>query len=552
MNSSKLFAAIDPGGLDEILDMTGDAVCVSDKNMVFVAANQKFASFYGHSSPSEVLGLSAFDVYPGFDRSVFYEACAHTFATGEPTSRVGYSANTKSWLAMRFCEIGPDRYAMMIHNMVGPPGATGAAALVDELTSLANRSAFDRDSMAIAQYSHQTLAILDISHFKQFNEIFGFEAGDRCLMKTASRLKQGLRSSDRLYRIGNDQFLVLATSPLEHLRSLLLSVKDQLETPMEFDGKMCVIHFNIGIAHAEGDAAPGSLLKKAEHALSRAKFRKTGWEEYRPGADFPSFDPFQLKLIHDALNHDQMVVFLQPQIDLIDGGVIGAEALVRWNHPDRGLLAPADFLPLIEEAGLAAQLDAVVLSASLGILDDWVARGLSLKLSVNLSPQSMGTMKTVETMAAQLRGREGHASQLCVEITEGALIQDVETSCAVVEGLRALGVEVALDDFGSGYCSMAYLLRYPSHFLKIDRLFISNLCTSSPEKVMVRNIIALAHGLGIGVVAEGVETAEQASLLREMGCDMAQGYFYARPLSSAAFDQWLSTQRPGSLESSIR
>jgi diguanylate cyclase (GGDEF)-like protein len=548
-----LFANQDAESFDWVVDQIGDAVCVSDKNMVFTGANRRFANFYGLTEPSDVIGKTAFEVYPDFEKSVFYEACKHTVETGQPTSRVGYSANLRKWIVLRSCQISPTRYAMVVHAIADNVGHSGVVALIDDLTSLPNRIAFGYDFVGIARHSdEQAVALIDISHFKQFNETLGFENGDRCLMEIAARLKQGISGADRAYRVGNDRFLILGANGISGLNKTIEQVRAKLDEPMRFGEKDVMLRFHTGLACSDTPAeGADALLQKAELALAQAKARKVESFQYQPG-QASLYDPAQVKTLHDAMEQGQMVLFFQPQIDLIDNTVVGAEALVRWHHPERGILPPGAFLPLIEEADLAQTLDRVVLARAFETLGRWKGLGINIQVSVNLSGSSVVDPKTLDIVRDGLARTGVSPSMLCLEITEGSLIEDVETSQQVIEGLKALGVEIALDDFGTGYCSMSYLLRYPSHFLKIDRSFVQDLDLQPNKQVTTKNIIALAHGLGIAVVAEGVEREGELLTLRKMGCNLSQGYYHAKPMPEPDFMAWITSHQTSSFSSSIR
>lgn len=548
-----LFANQEEQSFDWVVDRIGDAVCVSDKDMVFTGANRRFANFYGFASPSDVIGKSCFEVYPNFEKSVFYEACKHTVETGEPASRVGYSANLKKWIVLRSCQISDTRYAMVVHAIADNVGRSGVVALVDDLTSLPNRIAFEQDLASVSSHSgEQAVALIDISHFKQFNETLGFENGDRCLMEVAARLKLGLSGADRAYRVGNDRFLVMGANGIDALTKTIENARTFLDAPMQFDGKDIMLRFHIGLAYSSApDEGADALLKKAELALEQAKVRRQEIVRYKQG-QASVYDPAQVKTLHDAMEQGQMTLFFQPQIDAIDDAVVGAEALVRWNHPERGILPPGAFLPLIEEADLSKTLDRLVLDLAFDTMVDWKARSIGVQLSVNLSGNSVVDRDTVEIVCAHLERTGVAPGMLCLEITEGSLIEDVQASQEVIESLKALGVEIALDDFGTGYCSMSYLLRYPSHFLKIDRSFVQDLHLHPTKQITTKNIISLAHGLGIAVVAEGVECREELITLRRMGCNISQGYYHAKPMSGTDFLAWISEHDTSSFSSSIR
>lgn len=552
MSDLNLFSSEDLLSLDQVIDKMGDAFGVCDDKLVFTAANQKFAASYGFQSPEQILGKTAFEIYPDFKKSVFYEACMVVVKTGQPQSRVGYSNNIKDWLVMRFAKIEENRFAFQIYPLPNSAGMSGCISNIDQLTSLPNRVAFEQEVSSLSQY-HQSLsvALFNISHFKHFNETLGFEAGDKCLMEIAARLKRILGSSDRVYRLGNDHFLLLGTSGSPILKDVVNRALDVLSEPMEFSGLACVLHFNVGLADKEPNQNVEELLKHAEHALARAKSKKSRLEEHVPGQINTLYDHLKIKSLHDAFRRKEMTLYMQPQIDGLDGRIVGVEGLVRWNHPEKGLLAPSAFLPLLEEAGMSTQLDELVLDLAFEQLVDWKNKQNPIQISINLSAQSIINPQLLTMVRDRLVETKVRPAALCVEITEGALIEDVEASQEVIEGLKNLGVEVAIDDFGTGYCSMAYLLRYPSHFLKIDRSFVQNFHLEENKQTMVKNMIALAHGLGIGVVAEGVEIKEEFDLLQSMGCDLTQGYYHAKPMSKNDLEEWIKNREVGSLVSNI-
>lgn len=549
------FASLEQETLDGLLHSLGDAVCITDENLKFFSANLNFARFYGMNSPGELLGKNTRDLYPGFERSVFYEACAITIATGETTARVGYSNNVKAWIAIRCYKIREHRYAMIVQRLVGnaiaQPGYMGQH---DELTALPNRWAFEQDLERIGALRHPlTLSLFNISHFKHFNQTHGSAAGDKALMELGAALRAHADPAERVYRLQGDCFAVLSTrdEPVPEARPQAWVAA--LVALREWGGVPVALTFRVGVAHEEAGAPHAHILGRAEAALAHAKARKIDVVRYRPDLEGSAYDHLLTQDIQGALSaKDQWELYFQPQVDMIDRRGCGAEVLVRWNHPTRGLVPPYEFLPCAEDAGLMKAIDEAVVVKTFDVLADWTQRGRPLSLSINLSAQSLGDHRIVEVFAQQLARTGVDVRWIGVEITESSLIHDIETSQAVVEALKALGLQVSLDDFGSGYSSMAYLLRYPSHTLKIDREFTRGITQSEANRVVVNNMIGLAHGLGIAVVAEGAETEEEVDLLASFGCDMIQGYVYAQPMPQAAFEVWWDAHGHGSLASSLR
>lgn len=539
---NELFASTIGGDLDTILDQMGDAVCVANKDFVFLAVNANWARFYGLNDPKVLLGKSAYDVYPGFKKSVFYEACMRTAATGETTTRYGYSMGQKKWFVARCYQIGDDRYAMMVHDITDNTNKAGYVSQIDALTSLPNRWAFENDTHSLHNLKDFALMLIDISHFRDFNDKVGFAAGDRCLMELGARIRQHTCKSDRVYRIGNDQFLILgpnAQDDIDYRRNNLLPL---LSEPLLINGNQYELQFNIANVVCTEQSQTDTLLTQAENALLVAKNNKLHYVVYSDAMNGTSvYDPSMIKTIKDAISNGEFVAYFQPQVDLIDSKTCSAEALIRW-HKDDKIIPPAHFLPFAEESGLILELDQVVARKTFEQLDLQQKKNIFIPISLNLSAQSLCETNTIGFFKDLLKEIPVPPHLVGIEITETSFMRNLETSQIVIEELKKLGFHISIDDFGTGYSSMSYLLRYPSNFLKIDREFVMRLGQEKSHQVIVKNIIGLAHGMHIGVVAEGVETQEDMDLLRNLGCDIAQGYFISKPLSADAFNHWVDTQ----------
>lgn len=537
-----LFASLDGETLDTILNQMGDAVCVTDKNMVFLGANQNFARFYGLQDPTVLLGKSAFEVYPDFKKSVFHEACERTTATGETTTRYGYSIGQQKWFVTRVYKIGDNRFAMVVHDVTDNTNKAGYVSQIDTLTSLPNRWAFENDTNKIDNPKDFALMLIDISHFRDFNDRVGFSAGDRCLMEVGARIRQHTSRNDRVYRIGNDQFLILGSntdSDMEYRRHNLVPF---LSEPMRINGQEYMLQFNIGVAVCAEHTQVADALVQAENALSVARKNKQAYVVFSETMTHGSvYDPSLIKVIRDAIHNDEFVAYFQPQVDLIDNKTCSAEALIRWNRNGK-VTPPAHFLPFAEESGLIVDLDRVVARKTFEQLAAMQANNVYLPISLNLSAHSLCDKSTVDFFRELLLDIPVVPSTVGIEITETSFMRDLEVSQIVIEELKHLGFHISIDDFGTGYSSMAYLLRYPSNFLKIDREFIARIGSEKANQVVVKNIIGLAHGMHIGVVAEGIESEADLQVLKQLGCDVAQGYFISKPLPQNEFNTWLASQ----------
>jgi diguanylate cyclase (GGDEF)-like protein len=427
-------------------------------------------------------------------------------------------------------------------------------ARYDALTGLPNRTLF-RERLAAAfdrgvrHDGGMAVLLLDIDAFKQINDTLGHAAGDAVLCEMARRLQNGLGGEALLARLGNDEYAIM--QPLEggvaDARATATAVQAAAQAPVTLDGVALNVELSIGIAvmpdHA-GDA--DTLLQRADVALDRARVRRGRVEVYSP--DYDQAGAAHLALLGEvrpALDRNEFGLVYQPQLDLASGRVSGVEALLRWHHPRRGLVAPLEFISLIEQTALVGPVTLRVIELALGQLAAWRAAGLELGISVNLSARNLHDPELAGQIDALLHDHAIPASALTVEVTESAAMADPDTAVGVLEALRALGVGVSIDDFGSGHASIAYLARLPATELKIDRSFVSRMCESARAEAIVRTTIDLARHLELHVVAEGIETAAVCERLVAMGCDTGQGYLISRPAPAEELTDWLRARIGG-------
>jgi diguanylate cyclase len=427
---------------------------------------------------------------------------------------------------------------------------TRRQALTDDLTGLANRRALLRRVEELyAEGTPVALALLDVDKFKEVNDALGHAAGDDLLRMVARRLEPALRSGDLLGRLGGDEFAVVA--PLEpHLPAgeaalgLGARLHDRLADPFPVEAMFVHASASIGVTTtADDDAArPSHLLRRADVAMYDAKRSGTGVALYDDDRHADSSGHLALvEELRRAIADGQLVLHHQPQVDIATGRVSGVEALVRWAHPVRGLLPPADFLPLAEVHGLMGALSGAVLEQSVAQVADWQRRGLDLRISVNLSASNLLDTSLPARVAALLDAHGVRPSALVLEVTESVLLSDPDRSLAVVGALARLGVTVSIDDFGTGYSSLTYLRELPVAELKLDRSFTADLLTNARTEAIVASTIDLAHRLGLHVVAEGVEDEPTLRHLQSLDCDVSQGYLHSRPLPADALTAWLAT-----------
>ncbi len=416
-------------------------------------------------------------------------------------------------------------------------------AFHDALTGLPNRALFhDRLGQALARARRDgwpcAVLFLDLDRFKDVNDTLGHDAGDRLLVAVATRLRGGLRDGDTLARLGGDEFVVLLedVADVGDATRTVTRLLAALTPPLALDGREYRLTASVGIALGRVDhARPEEVVRDADIALYRAKEGgRAGYAVFDPAMQAALVARLDLERdLRQALERGEFLLHYQPIVDLRTGRMIRAKVLARWQHPTRGLVPPGDFIPLAEETGLIAPLGRWVLGEACRQAAAWAAAGTPVAIAVNLTTREFQHPGLAREVAAALATTGLAARWLGLEITESLAMRDMAATIATLAALGALGVPVAIDDFGTGYSSLAYLKRLPVGALKIDKAFVDGLGTDEEDTAIVATIVTLAHALGLRVVAEGVETAAQADQLLQLGCDLAQGYHFARPLPPA-------------------
>ncbi len=424
-------------------------------------------------------------------------------------------------------------------------------AFTDQLTGLPNRALLhDRTEQAIRLAGRQgltaALLLLDLDRFKEVNDTLGHHHGDLLLQQVTERLHGTLRDSDTVARLGGDEFAVLLPqiTSIQEATAVADKLSAAVEAPFTVDGLTLDVDASIGVA-AYPDHANGAdeLLRRADVAMYAAKATHTGYTVYDPTLDQHS--PRRLGLLGQlrrALGAGELVVHYQPKADVRSAKILGVEALVRWQHPEHGLLGPGEFIPLAETTGLIRPLTSYVLNAALRQCRAWLDAGQELSVAVNLSARCLLDLTVPDEIARLLEDTTVAPERLVLEITESAIMTDPTRALEILNRLHALGVRLAIDDFGTGYSSMAYLKSLPVHELKVDRSFVTHLRDSQSDAVIVRSTVDLGHNLGLRVVAEGVEDEATLKELATLGCDTMQGYYLARPMPAAELAAWLAAQ----------
>jgi diguanylate cyclase (GGDEF)-like protein/PAS domain S-box-containing protein len=426
-------------------------------------------------------------------------------------------------------------------------------ALKDELTGLPNRALLlDRLDGALGRLRRaedELLAVLfiDLDRFKVFNDSLGHAAGDELLIQVARRLEEVVRPSDAVARFGGDELVVLCER-LAHVGEAVQVARriiEALAQPFEVAGREHFVTVSIGIAPIEqpDGIRPEDVIRDADAAMYRAKASGGGsFELFDQRMREEAVERLTLENeLNQALRRGELAVHHQPMLDL-DGGPAGCEALVRWMHPERGTVLPAEFIPIAEETGLIGQLGAFVLDVACRDLRAWMDRHLlpdGFTISVNVSSRQLQQPGFVAGVAETLRRHRVPAERLCIELTESVLMHEGPAVSEAVDGLHRLGVMLAVDDFGTGYSSLVYLRRFPLDVLKIDRLFVAGLEGNDADRSIVVSLVGLARSLGMVAVAEGVETEGQLALLRELGCPRAQGHLWSAALPAEQAEAWL-------------
>lgn len=424
-------------------------------------------------------------------------------------------------------------------------------ALRDPLTGLASRALFiDRLTHAVALHQRHSLAVavllVDLDQFKLINDSFGHPAGDTTLVRVGERLAGTVRGGDTVARLGGDEFAVLMEGNADSCRAAAQRVVQAFERPFLVDGQELVLRPSVGLALAgtdDVDVSADELLRQADIAMNAAKCSGAG-----PLCTFSAevgrtpcceADPRRIAMpdaaqllseLRHAIEHFELTVFYQPKFDMRRDELVGLEALIRWPHPERGLLAPHQFLPLVRQHGLMRSMTTVVLELALDDAAQWSRQGIAVPVAVNVFAPAVGDPSLPGHIMGALQSRELSPQVLTVEITEDLLLDNIGQARSVFDMLRRNGIRVAIDDFGSGYSALWYLREFPVDEIKLDKEFVAPVLTHPASAAIVRSVIGLAHDLGITPVAEGVENAETAQQLLEFGCEVGQGFHYSRPL----------------------
>jgi diguanylate cyclase (GGDEF)-like protein/PAS domain S-box-containing protein len=544
-----LFGPLEGLDLDHLLRQAGEAIVYVDDDWTVRYCNSIYLSNLGLSR-GEVLGKTPFEYFPNFKRSIFYESIERCRRERKPTAKIGYSTVLDRWLMVRVFPVSDGM--MMLANdaseSVVRQYQLAQQVVKDPLTGIPNKLGLVNDLESLFEQNHAfSLLVIGLDRFRSINDALGYAGGDMALLEIASRLQTATVPGEQLYRLNGDEFCVLQKQGAEGLAERASALIDVTKQPLVLHGHRFVLGASAGCVVRDIECRdPEQMLKRAALALRHAKKTSRGaLVSYEPGLERSSQLRTELEAeLRAAIDSQQLLLMLQPKGLLTDGTLAGAEALIRWAHPKRGIVSPAEFLPLAEDAGLMSTIDQLVLKQALHHISTLYAMGIQVPVSINLSVQSLGDVCMVDRVREALHAANVPPNLLEIEIPEGALMQDVDTSTKVLAELHRMGVRLSIDDFGTGYSSFAYLARFPVHTLKVDRSFVRDLSTNDTSHKIVKSLVRLAHSLQLSVIAEGVEETADMDILKRIRCDMVQGYAFGRPMPFDKFVQFAREHHP--------
>ncbi|BAL23882.1 EAL domain-containing protein [Azoarcus sp. KH32C] len=533
-----------------VFDNSSEALLICDRDNRIVSVNRAFTRITGFSA-AEAIGQTPSILRSGRHDDAFYREMWDTLLSsdhweGEIWDRRRNGEIYPKWLSISVVRDEPGQvthYVAAFSDVTLRKHAEERAQFLarhDVLTGLPNRMLLRErfeQSAEHARRTHRKLALLflDLDHFKRVNDSLGHPVGDAMLIAVAERLRVAVYGTDMIARLGGDEFVILLEN-VEHaedIAKVAAKIDRCMQAPISVGGQLLSTSFSIGVAVFPSDGQDfDTLLQRADTAMYHVKESGRGtFSHFDEQMNVQASERLSLHArLRQAIDGDEFALVFQPQVNLRDGRVFGAEALLRWNPREGGAVGPDRFIPVAEESGLILPIGEWVIRQAFHQARRWLDAGTPMQLSINVSGLQIYRSDLLATLTAVQRDTGVPPQMIEIELTESTLMEDVQTVREVLDALKRAGYSLSIDDFGTGYSSLAYLKKFPIHRLKIDRSFVTDLCTNPEDQAIARAVIQIGHALNLRVIAEGVETAEQMSLLKQHGCHEGQGYFFGRPV----------------------
>lgn len=532
--------------LNIIFDRIGEAIVMVDGVWRVKYVNDVYLRFSGLTR-EQVLGHVIFDFAPDFRKSIFFDSISKAIEDNKETRKVSFSPILKRWMRLRTLPYEEGAIAFM--RAASEDSVTehlrAESATIDAVTGLRNKLGMeDQVKELIRQRAPFHLMIIGIDGLKAATDNHGYTVGDMCMLELAALIRLPLAEGDSLFKITSDEFAAICFGTEEDIIDRACELRKAIENPITLPTARIALSVSIGICKSSTHGLDfENLLKRCSLALTSVRRnrieksdRRRNISLFTPDMELAAQHRMVLQEeLRNSLDGRDFELLIQPKASLASGAIVGGEALLRWRHPSRGLLAPGVFLEIAHEIGAMPLIDEWVLRNAIEAARVLESRGLNVPISVNLGVESLDDLELPVKIKRFLNEAKLSPWMIEIEIPEGALMQDVERSVEILTNLQSMGIKLSIDDFGTGYSSFSYLAEFPVHTLKIDRSFIVELTSSKPKRTIVQSIIRLAHHLSLDVVAEGAEDSDQVGMLKKMNCDKLQGYVIAKPLQLEEF-----------------
>ncbi|MFF2531914.1 EAL domain-containing protein [Brevibacillus sp. NPDC058079] len=541
-----------------IAENTSDIISIINLDGEFLYLSPSHKRVWEHTVPDEEI-LNLFEWIVEDDRDIFAYAIQHAFSTRKEymvECRINTQRNDVIWTESKINPIMDEegnvtKLLLVTRDVTDRKQSEETIhhlAYHDALTDLPNRRMYvqqlSKEMMQAKRFqSNLAVLFLDMDRFKDVNDSFGHDVGDMLLIEASKRLQACLKPGDVVARLGGDEFTIMQNHLQDRSEATALAeqIMNQLQRPFELEGHVFNVSCSIGIAMYPQDGDnPEDLLKRADTALYTVKSRgKNGYDFFDPTMEAKSLERILMENeMRKAIEQEQFQIYYQPKIDIVTSSMTGMEALVRWVHPELGIIPPNRFIPIAEETGMILALGEWILKQACKQNKIWHDQGYTLKVSVNLSARQIYQKDLVEMIKDILRETNLSPDWLELEITESIFVK-MEEATAVLQQIRDIGIQISIDDFGTGYSSFSYIKSLPVDTIKIDASFIRDIHHNQESQAIVKAIVTIAQSLNMNVIAEGIELHDQVAALKENGCDHGQGYLFSKPLPTDAFDQFL-------------